>query len=409
MPPDLAGIDPDRTHLFEYRARRTDGTQAEGRITAADELELDRLLAREGLTLVDAQRSKEADAARTLTMPQRDLVGFSNQLATMIQAGVPLLQSLQHLAQHTRSKACRAIVNSILRRIEGGSSLSEALACHPRAFPTTYIAMVQSGEISTALPDVLRRQGEYLEWLRDVRSSTKQALVYPAALCVAVIGLIVILLTFLIPRLIGLFPGGPEDLPEQTRIVLGISAFLKAHWQGLTALVLLSVGLHWGMLRVPRTRLFLSHALLRTPRVGHLVNMLAVARFSTTAAALHQSGCDILRTLEIAGGACGNAYLEHGFARVLEEVRGGSTIHEAMEAVGGFDPYLVQLTAVGESSGRLGECLEQVAASYNAEVPRIVKWVLGLIEPTVIVGGGVVVGFLLLAAILPIFAIYETL
>lgn len=409
MPPESLTNNAGVSRLFEYRARRADGSEAEGRINVVDELELDRLLGKDGLTLISSRPCKQADAARGFTLSQKDLIAFSNQLATMIQAGVPMLQSLQHLAKHTRSKPCRRVVDSILRQIEGGASLSDALANHPRAFPSTYVTMVQSGELTTGLPDVLKRQGGYLEWLREVKSTTKQAMIYPAALSLAVVGLIVILLTFLIPRLIKLFPGGREDLPEQTKFVLGLSDFLQANWQPIGAGVLLAAGGYWAMLQVPTSRLFLSRSLLLVPRLGHLVNMIAVARFSTTASALHQSGCDILRTLEIAGGSCGNAYLEHQFALVLEDVRGGSTINEAMERVGGMDPYLIQLTAVGETSGRLGECLEQVAESYNAEVPRVVKWVLGLIEPTIIVGGGILVGFLLLAAILPIFKIYETL
>ena len=137
--------------------------------------------------------------------------------------------------------------------------------------------------------------------------------------------------------------------------------------------------------------------------------MISIARFSTTAAAMHQSGCEILRTLEIAGGSCGNAYLEHCFVRVSKEVRGGRSIYESMAEIPDLDPFLVQLTSVGETSGRLGDCLEQVATSYNAEVPRVVKWALGLIEPAVIIGGGLIVGYLLLAALLPVFKIYETI
>ena len=137
--------------------------------------------------------------------------------------------------------------------------------------------------------------------------------------------------------------------------------------------------------------------------------MLAVARFATTASALQQSGCDIVQTLEIAGDACGNTFLADRFRQVLRRVRGGESISDSMADVGEIDPYLVQMTAVGEASGRLGECLDFLAEGYNAEVPRVVKWALGLIEPLVLVVGGIVVAFLLLAAILPIFKIYETL
>ncbi|QDU85036.1 Putative type II secretion system protein F [Planctomycetes bacterium Pla163] len=409
MPPEVAGATSALPRLFEYRARRVDGSEAEGRASALDPLDLDRQLARDGLTLISAKPSRLADAARGLTLSQRDLVAFSSQLATMIQAGLPLLTSLQHLAAHTRSKNCRLIVASVLRQIEGGSSLAEALGNHPAAFPSTYVTMVRSGELSAGLPDVLRRQGDYLEWVREVKGMTKQALIYPTALSIAICGLVVILITFLIPRLIGLFPGGPEDLPEQTRQVMALSDFLVGNWIEIATGLALAGVTFWFLLGVTNVRLFLSRMLLRVPRIGSLLNMISIARFSTTAAALHQSGCEILRTLEIAGGSCGNAYLEHCFVRVSKEVRGGRSISESMAEIPDLDPFLVQLTSVGETSGRLGECLEQVATSYNAEVPRVVKWALGLIEPAVIIGGGLIVGYLLLAALLPVFKIYETL
>jgi len=405
MPPD----ERRATQLFEYRARRTDGGEAVGRLTALDELDLDRQLAREGLVLVEAHVSKGAEATADLALSTRDLVSFSNQLATMLQAGLPLLQALQHLGKHTRSRDCRRVVESLLRRIEGGESLSEALAHHRRAFPNTYVAMVRSGELSTALPEVLRRQGAYLEWLREVKSVTKQALIYPSALCFAVLGLIVILVTFLIPRLVALFPGGRDDLPEQTKFVLSLSDFVTGNWIAIVALLACTGAVYAVALAFPRSRRALSHALLRLPRLGSLVEMVAISRFATTASALHQSGCDILKTLEISGASCGNSYLAARFEQVLESVRCGEPIHVGMERAGGIDPYLVQLTAVGENSGRLGECLENLAGSYNAEVPRVVKWALSLIEPAVVLGGGVIVAFLLLAAILPIFKIYETL
>jgi type II secretory pathway component PulF len=405
MPPD----ERRTAQIFEYRARRTDGGEAVGRLTALDELDLDRQLAREGLVLVEAHVAKGASRTADLVLPTRDLVAFSNQLATMLQAGLPLLQALQHLGTYTRSKDCRKVVESILRRIEGGESLSEALAHHQRAFPSTYVAMVKSGELSTALPDVLRRQGAYLEWLREVKGITKQALIYPSALCFAVLCLIVILVTFLIPRLVALFPGGRDDLPDLTKFVLGVSSFVTGNWVAIVV-ALAALGGAWAVaLALPRSRRALSRALLRLPRLGSLVEMVAISRFATTASALHKSGCDILKTLEISGASCGNAFLSARFEVVLDAVRGGEPIHVGMERAGGIDPYLVQLTAVGESSGRLGECLENLADGYNAEVPRVVKWALSLVEPAVVLGGGLVVAFLLLAAILPIFKIYETL
>tara|TARA_R110002072_G_scaffold235480_2_gene393019 strand:- start:704 stop:1936 length:1233 start_codon:yes stop_codon:yes gene_type:complete len=409
MPPKTATEPSPKAKLFEYKAMRVDGTAVVGRATAVGELDLDRLLQRDGLMLVKATPSKAGRGLEAMRMKRQELVAFTNQLATMIQAGVPLLQSLQHLAEHSRSKAARDVVQSVLRQIEGGASLSEAFEAHPGIFPGTYVAMVKSGEMSTSLPDVLRRQGKYMEWVREVQGITKQAMIYPTALSFAIVGLVVILITFLIPALVGLFPGGHEDLPIQTKFVMAISDFVRNNWILLASIVVTAGASFVVMLHVPSTRMMLSRTLLKLPRLGSLMEMLAVARFATTASALQQSGCNIVRTLEIAGDSCGSTYMTAKFRKVLESVRGGESISDGMRAAGDLDPYLVQLTSVGETSGRLGECLDFIADSYNAEVPRVVKWALGLIEPLVLIIGGVIVAFLLLAALLPIFKIYETL
>ncbi len=409
MPPDALMSGKSRATLFEYRALRSDGSEVSGRAAAASELALDRQLERDGLTLVRAHTSRHESRSESISLKSNELAAFTSQLGTMIKAGIPLLQSLLHLAEHGRTKQARSITRSVLRYIEAGASLSEALAAHPKAFSETYVTMVRGGEVSGTLPEVLHRQGKYLDWVRDVKSVWQQAMIYPAALTLAIIGLVVILITFLIPRLVGLFPGGHEDLPSQTKFVMALSDFLRGNGVAIgTALV--GFGITYGfMLRVPHTRLILSRLLLKVPRLGNLMNMLAIARFSTTASALHHAGCDILTTLEIGASSCGNTYLRARLGRVLADVRAGGTISESMRRLGDMDPYLVQVVAVGEASGSLGTCLDSISESYNAEIPRVVKWVLGLIEPLVLIVGGLVVAFLLLAAVLPIFKIYETL
>ncbi|MFN0244569.1 MAG: type II secretion system F family protein [Planctomycetota bacterium] len=409
MPPETAAAVAEAPAWFEYKARRGDGLEVRGRASADGELDLDRMLARDGLTLVSARPSRSARKAGVLRLRHRELVALTTQFATMMEAGIPVLRALQHLGEHSRSHRVRSAVESMLHRIEGGASLSETLVAHPAIFDETYIAMVKGAEMSATLPEALRRQGRYLEWVHEVRATVRQALIYPAALGLAVVGLVIILVTFLIPRLVALFPGGHDDLPEQTKVVLGISSFFRDHGIVLVSLVIVVAAGFPALLRARRSRLFLSRALLGIPRLGELVRMLAVARFATVASALQRSGCDIVRTLEIASDACGSTFLRERFHAVRAAVQGWNSISEGMKQAGGIDPYLEQLTAVGETSGRVSECWESIAESYGAEIPRAVKWALGLIEPCVLIVGGIVVAYLLVAAVLPIFKIYETL
>ncbi|MEM7517941.1 MAG: type II secretion system F family protein, partial [Planctomycetota bacterium] len=276
-------------------------------------------------------------------------------------------------------------------------------------FPGVYRASVEAGEASGALDLVLGRLGGYLEWTQSMRSTTVQALIYPMILCFAILGLILILLYFVLPRIMGIFPGGPEDLPAQTRFVLAASDFLRAN-----GLVLLGVGIASAIsfavsFRTPGGKRFFHGLLLRVPKLGMVLAKIATSRFASTASTLQAAGCDVFKVLRIAGATCGNAAMAAGFERATERVRNGQTIADALEDARGVDPLLIQMVAVGEKTGRLDDCLNRVVEYYDQEVPRAVKRFISILEPLLLVVAGGVVAFILLAALMPIFKLYESL
>lgn len=394
---------------YRYVAAGPGGAALEGEATCASEQELDRELERDGLVLIRARavaRPRPEGAAR---LSPRELSFFANQLATLLAAGIPIVRAIASAAPRMRTRGGRAVLEHLVRDLRGGRPLSEAFERQSASFPPLLLASVRAGELSGQLPRILRRVAAHLEWTRSIRATTLQALVYPAILCLAIVALIVVLLTFLLPRIVGLFPGGRADLPLQTRIVVAASDFLTGYWPALLCGLALVVGGSWLALRREPTRLALSRALLRVPRLGELVRMLASARFAATAGTLHAAGADVFRVFENGAETCGNAWLRSRFLAARERILGGATIAESLESQPEMDPLLIQIASVGEQSGDLGTALERLSEHYDQEVPRTVKLFLSLLEPCILLVAGGVVAFILLAALLPVLTLYDNL
>lgn len=394
---------------FEYSAVNPKGETIIGTQRAEDLMDLDSLLEGQELTLVKGKAISKSGGTAAGKMTRVELISFTTQLSTVISAGVPILEGLEDLAVRMRTPAARQVVEEMVRDLQAGLSLSEAMGKQGKSFPSVYRASIDAGEMSGDLPAVLSRLARYLEWVRAIRATTIQALVYPCILAFAVVGLIAVLITWVIPRITGLFPGGRDSLPKQTQILLGISDFVVGNWMWLV-LGGVAFGVAYGFaMRQPHLRQRLSRVALAIPRYGDVSRMIATSKFASTASTLQQAGCDIFRVLSVAGASCGNAYMAARFEAVTSNVRRGATITDSLAAEPLMDPLLIQMTSVGERSGDLATSLERLAEYYDNEVPRVVKWFLSLLEPLILIVGGVVVAFVLVAALLPIFSMYESM
>jgi type II secretory pathway component PulF len=394
---------------FEYTAANAAGALVSGHALATDELELDGDLEASGLVLTRAVEVSRSPRARGARISRGELVNLSSQLATLTGAGVPLVGGLEGIARRSSSPDVRALVELMIVRLQAGESLSEAMDAHPRCFPDVFRASVRAGEASGSLGHTLARTTRHLEWVQGMRATTAQALIYPAVLLVAIAGLIGILLYHVLPKIIALFPGGVAELPRETRIVMAASELVTSN------ATVLGVGLVLGAIafvfaqRAPALRAAAHRALLAVPTLGPLAAKIATSKFAATAATLHSAGCDVFTTLRVAGETCGNAAMHAAFLRATDGVSAGLPISEALAREPLCDSLLVQMISVGESSGRLGETLEHISAHYDQDVPRSVKRMLAVFEPAVLVGAGVLVAFILLAALLPIFDMYDRL
>ncbi len=396
-------------NTYEYVAIQSDGAAISGRAVARDELDLDRELESRGLVLSRARLADSQRALRAARLSHDDLITLTTQLAAIVGAGVHIVEGLEGIGQRLTRPASRRVVEDVVQSLRAGSMLSEALDRHPRSFPQVYRSSVRSGEASGALDRVLEHLAAHMEWARGMRATALQALIYPAVLLAALVGLVFILLYFVLPRILTLFPGGRDELPRETQIVMALSEFTVDNivWIAAGAIALVSAFVLCR--RRPAGRVALDSALLRVPRAGRVAQQLAISRFASTAALLQDAGCDVFTLLGVAGSTCGNAALAAAFERTSERVRRGQTITQALESEPQMDPMLVQMVAVGEKTGELARCFARLAKYYDDDIPRAVKRFLALLEPCMLLGAGIVVGLILLAALAPIFKLYESI
>lgn len=397
------------TSAFEYTATDTSGKTSTGVLMAVDELDLDRQLEGRGLTLTKARHRKSSARGGRAKLTREELINFTTQLATVTGAGVPIVDGLNGIGQRMESEGARTLIGELVAGLEGGDGLSEVMKPYERAFPDVYRASVRAGESAGALDSVLFRLARYLDWARQMRATTIQALIYPGILLCAISGLIFVMLYFVLPKILKLFPGGRDTLPAQTQNVLAASDFVRENILALAfAGVLAGVGWVWAMKR-PGPRAFVHTLLLRLPKVGRVAQKIATSKFASTAATLQSAGCDIFHVLQISSETCGNTAMSNAFQRATDRVRKGETISAALEKEPLVDPLLVQLVSVGEKSGNLDGCLERLVAYYDDEVPRAVKKFLALLEPAMLLSAGMIVAYILLAALMPIFQLYENM
>jgi len=339
---------------------------------------------------------------------QRDLLGLTQQLATLFEAGLPLDRALTIMQELAATPRIRTIVTDLLHSVRGGASFSEALAKHhPRPFSRLYINMVRAGEKGGVLEVSLRRLAEFLEARAAFNEAVVSALAYPLVITTVGAGAIVFLMTFVIPRFATIFEDLGQTIPLPTQILLSVSAALQTYWWVGAIVVLVGV-LAWRVWTAnPEGRLAWDRTLLRLPIVGALTMKVETARFARTLGTMLRSGVPVLGAMGVVGDMMSNQAVGIAVARLADGVKRGGTIAAGMQQHGTFPALAVHMVRVGEETGRLEEMLLKVADTFETDVRTELKRVLGLLEPAIILGMGVLVAFIVVAMLLAIFSINE--
>jgi type IV pilus assembly protein PilC len=333
----------------------------------------------------------------------RDIVIFTRQFATMINSGLPLVQSLDILAEQTENKVLRKVIQDVLYDVESGHTLADAMGKHPKIFSELFVNMVAAGEAGGILDTILVRLAVFLEKNDALVRKIKGAMIYPAVILGVAVSAVAVLLIFVIPTFQRMFDSAGVPLPLPTRIVIGLSSVLKHYWWAVGGGIAGAVfGIRYAY-QQPNGRLALDKLLLTFPILGDLQRKAAVARFTRTLGTLVSSGVSILEGLEITAKTAGNRVIHDAVMGSRASIAGGDTIAGPLKQSGVFPPMVVQMINVGEQTGGLDEMLTKIADFYDEEVDAAVTALLAAMEPIMIVVLGVVVGGMIVAMYLPIF------
>lgn len=348
------------------------------------------------------QKSLEKKARR-YKLPLGELCIFTQQLSSLLTAGLPLVQCLEALQEQTQDAVFRIVIREVKTDISAGNSFSSAIKKFPRAFNSLFISMVEAGEASGALPEILGKVSGYFESTVRLTKKVKSAMAYPiGVICLAVV-LVVVMLIFVIPVFADMFASFGAKLPLPTQMLIDLSNFMKSY---LVYVVIAVAAAIWGFRRfiaTPRGRRIKDHVLLRLPIVGPLTRKIAVSRFCRTYATLIRSGVPILRTLEIVSAASNKVQVEDACVEITRHVSQGGQVSEVLTIDPFFPPMMRHMVKAGESTGNVDGMMNKIADFYDTEVDATVSALTSLLEPMLIVFLGVIVGGIVTAMYLPIF------
>lgn len=391
---------------FYYKARNLLGQRVTGLMVVSDELELEERLRINHLFLVEAKKDEGPKSAGLFgaKIARTDVITFTVHLATIFSAGVPLLQGLEDLRAQTDKKGLQFIIGQIIEDVQGGSSISAALAKHPKVFSEVYVSMVAAGELSGNMPTILNEMVRFLEWQEALATEIKRATTYPTVVFIAVVALVTILYTFAFPRIFPVLLSMKVELPFVTRLVIGVSQFFSAYWHVLLAALFLIFFAIKLARRRPGGKLFLDGVMLRLPVIGDLARKIALSRFAHHLGTLFRAGVDISKSLATVEQVVGNAVISRAIATTRERVLEGATLWYSLQQTGVFPPLVIRMVSIGETTGKMEETLAKVCQYYDQEVPAAVKRLFSVVEPLIIVFLALLVVVSALAMYLPLYS-----
>jgi type IV pilus assembly protein PilC len=388
---------------FSWEGHDRAGKKVKGKTIASSESAVRSELRRQGVVPTKVRKQSQL-FAKTGKVTPGDIAIFSRQLATMMTAGIPLVQAFDIVGAGHDNPAMQKLILAIKVDVEGGTTLANALARHPMHFDDLFVNLVAAGEQAGALETLLEKIATYKEKTEAIKKKIKKAIMYPAAVVVVAIVVTAILMIFVIPEFESLFQGFGADLPAFTRMVIDISFFIRS--QGWL-IVIVVVGAVMGFLhakkRYRKVQHFVDRVALKIPVIGTILNKSAVARYARTLATTFAAGVPLVEALESVAGACGNVVYETAVLKVRDEVATGQRLQRAMENTSLFPNMVNQMIAVGEESGSLDDMASKVADFYEEEVDNAVDSMSSLLEPLIMSILGVLVGGLVIAMYLPIF------
>ena len=390
-----------RDHVFEWEGKDRHGKTVKGELRAAGEAQVQAQLRRQGIVVQKVKRRRLASAKR---IKPKDIAIFTRQLATMMKAGVPLLQAFDIVGRGNPNPSVARLLYDIRTDVETGTSLSAAFRKHPMYFNALYCNLVEAGEAAGILEDILDRLSTYLEKTEAIKGKVRSALMYPTAVLVVAFIVVSVIMIFVVPAFKEVFTSFGADLPAPTLAVIAMSEFFVAYWWLIFGA--LGGGLYFffqAWKRSEKVQHFMDRLLLRLPIFGQLVEKSVVARWTRTLSTMFAAGVPLVDALDSVGGAAGNSVYADATAKIQQEVATGTALTQAMNNTGIFPSMVLQMCAIGEESGSIDHMLGKAADFYEQEVDDMVAGLSSLMEPIIIVILGTIIGGIVVAMYLPIF------
>jgi len=387
--------------VFEWEGKDRNGKVVRGEVRAGGEAMVGASLRRQGILVTKVKKRKLSGGRR---IKQKDIAIFTRQLATMMKAGVPLLQAFDIVARGSPNPRLTRMLTEIRSDVETGTSLSAAFRKHPLYFDALYCNLVEAGEAGGILEELLDRLAMYQEKIVALKNKVRSALIYPAAVIVVAIVVLTVIMIFVIPAFEDVFKSFGADLPAPTMFVIAMSKIFVSYWWAIFGFLFGGAYFFFeSWKRNEKMQKFMDRLLLKVPVFGDLINKSAIARWTRTLSTLFAAGVPLVEALDSVGGASGNAVFAEATEQIQKDVSTGTALTTAMQMTGVFPSMVLQMAAIGEESGSLDHMLSKAAEFYEDEVDEMVKGLSSLMEPFIIVILGVLIGGIVVSMYLPIF------
>jgi type IV pilus assembly protein PilC len=394
--------------IYKYKTT-VNGKVQKGEIEADNEQGALSKLKQKNIRVAGVKKKFESDfLSNKKPITERDIVIFTRQFSTMVDAGLPLVQCLEILGKQSDNPSFGEIITKIKTDIESGSNLSDAMRKHPKVFNSLYANLVEAGEAGGILDTILSRLANYIEKALALKKKVKTAMVYPGAIITVAVTVVAFLMVFVIPTFATMFAGGGAELPGPTALVMDISNFFTNQWYYVIGGPILFFILFKKVYATERGKIEIDRFALKLPVFGMLIRKVSTAKFSRTLGTLISSGVPLIEGMDICARTAGNKIVEIAILNSIEAIKEGETIAAPLARENVFPAMVIQMIDVGESAGALDSMLSKIADFYDEEVDTAVDGLTALLEPMLMVFLGIVVGFIVVAMYLPIFKMGET-
>lgn len=396
--------------LFTYKAMNEGGRMVQGQLDAINLVDLEMRLKRMELDFINGNEVRQGGLFRGGKVPKRELINFCFHMEQLTRAGVPILDGLTDLRDSLFHPRFREVIASMIESIEGGRTLSQAMSEHPKVFDKVFSSLIRSGENTGNLPAVLKSLNESLKWEDELASHTKKLFMYPAFVGTIVLGVTFFLMIYLVPQMAGFIKNMGQDMPMQTKILLATSAFVKQFWYLILATpVLAFIGITVAVQSNPAFRYRFDEFKLALPVVGPILRKIVLSRFASVFAMMYASGIAVIDSIRATEDIVGNAVIRDGLKRAGQLIAEGQNITAAFQNIGLFPPLVVRMLRVGENTGALDTALLNVAYFYNRDVKESIEKVQAMIEPTMTLILGALLGWVMLSVLGPIYDVITKL